>query len=515
MAIKKFNSVAGFTIGESGIVVVDDIGNVAAANLTVSGNTTIAGNLTVTGNLSYVESQVVYITDPIVEQGGGPGGAGLVVNDNKDRGTLYHYYDTVAAAEVGAFIGWDNSNSEFVLASNVGVADDVVSFNDLGNARLGNLITGSGAGGTISGANIVSANYLYGTLKTSAQPNITSVGTLTSLTTSGNVLAEGIRGNTGYFSGNLTVLGNLNAEVGGIIYANSSVIYGNVVTGEQALYVGVPGYTELPNTILQIGANIPGYAQVNFENVNPDGTADYILTADLGTDTSYYLDIGIAGSAYDNASPNNSLGTSLYPLDSYIYSQGLDGNVGGNLVLGTTIANTELKIIVGGVDNSNIVTSFSSTNVNVSANINATGNVTANYLIGDGSQISNIAGSSVVGGVAVLNVDTGLLSTNKIVSKDGSIPVSVDTLIDTFPLSVYRSAKYIIRASNDLGFESLEALLIHDDSDSYITIYGAISTLDEDIIVISTNVSGGNVNLYASGIAANTTINLVTTYIKD
>lgn len=279
MAIKKFNSVGGFTIGESGIVVVDDIGNVAAANLTVSGNTTIAGNLTVTGNLSYVETQVVYVTDPIVEQGGGIGGNALTLNDGKDRGTLLHYFDTTTSSELGAFIGWDNSNAEFVMASNVGITDDVVSYNEFGKVRVGN--------------------------------------------------------------------------------------------------------------------------------------------------------------------------------------------------------------------------------------------IAANYFIGDGSQLSNIAGSQVVGGVAVLNVDTGLLSTNKIVSKDGSIPVTVDTLIDTFALSVYRSAKYIIRASNDLGFESLEALLIHDDSDSYITIYGAISTMDEDIIVISTNVSGGNVNLYASGIAANTTINLVTTYIKD
>jgi hypothetical protein len=515
MAIKKFNSVGGFTIGENGIVVVDDIGNVAAANLTVSGNTTITGNLTVSGNVSYVETQVVYVTDPIVEQGGGPGGADLLLNDGKDRGTLYHYYDTTKSAELGAFIGWDNSNAEFTLASNVGISDDVVSINELGNVRVGNLVTGSGAGGTISGANIVSANYLYGTLKTSAQPNITSVGTLTSLTTSGNVLAEGIRGNTGYFSGNLTVLGNLNAEVGGIVYANSSVIYGNVVTGEQALYVGVPGYTPLPQTIVQIGANIVGYAQVNFENVNPAGTADYILTADLGTDTSYYLDMGIAGSAYDNASPNNSLGTSLFPLDSYIYAQGLDGNVGGNLVLGTTVANTELKLIVGGVSNSNIVATFSSTNVNVAANVHITGTTTANFFVGDGSGLTNIPGSSINGGVALSNVDTSLLSTSKIVSKDASLPVTVNTVIDSFHLATYRSAKYIIRASNDLGFESLEALLIHDGSDSYITIYGAISTISEDIIVISTGISGGNVELYASGIAANTMINLVTTYITD
>jgi hypothetical protein len=279
MAIKKFNSVGGFSIGNDGIIVIDDVGNVAAANLTVSGNTTIAGNLTVTGNLSYVETQVVYVTDPIVEQGGGISGAALTVNDGKDRGTLLHYYDTAQSAELGAFIGWDNSNTEFVLASNVGISDDVVSYNELGKVRVGN--------------------------------------------------------------------------------------------------------------------------------------------------------------------------------------------------------------------------------------------ITADFLFGDGSQISNISGSAVNGGVAVTNIDTSLLSTSKIVSKDASVPVTVDTIIDSFHLATYRTAKYTIRASNDLGYESLEALLIHDGTESYITIYGAISTMDEDIIVISSNVVGGNVNLYASGIAANTMINLVTTYITD
>ena len=45
-------------------------------------------------------------------------------------------------------------------------------------------------GSNISGANNISANTFTGTLTTNAQPNITSVGTLSSLTVSGHLIAN-------------------------------------------------------------------------------------------------------------------------------------------------------------------------------------------------------------------------------------------------------------------------------------------------------------------------------------
>jgi hypothetical protein len=59
-----------------------------------------------------------------------------------------------------------------------------------GNLTTNNIVTGGGLGGSITGANLLSANYVTGTLTTAAQPNITSVGTLTSLTVSGHMIAN-------------------------------------------------------------------------------------------------------------------------------------------------------------------------------------------------------------------------------------------------------------------------------------------------------------------------------------
>jgi hypothetical protein len=126
--------------------------------------------------------------------------------------------------------------------------------------------------------------------------------------------------------------------------------------------------TLLPNVIAQFTSNSTTYTQVNQQNINEFGTADFVLTADVGNDTDFYVDVGIINSQYDNQSPNNGLGTAAFPLDGYMYVQGSTINqIGGNLIIGTTStsAPTELRIIVGGVNNENVVARFTSTGLNV------------------------------------------------------------------------------------------------------------------------------------------------------
>jgi hypothetical protein len=130
--------------------------------------------------------------------------------------------------------------------------------------------------------------------------------------------------------------------------------------------------TLLPNVIAQFTSNSTTYTQVNQQNIDEHGTSDYVLTADVGTDTDFYVDVGIINSQYDNQSPNNSLGTSAFPLDGYLIVQGSTINqVGGNLIIGTTStsAPTELRIIVGGVFNENVVARFTSTGLNVAGHL--------------------------------------------------------------------------------------------------------------------------------------------------
>ena len=152
----------------------------ATSLLTLTGNAIITGNLIVSGATEYTNVTNIYVKDPIIEQGGGSNAAALSTNDGKDRGQLLHYYTSQA---VDAFMGWDNSNAEFAFGSNVSVSSEVVTFNSYGNVRA-NVYYGNGS--QLTGVAASSATSA-GTVTANAQPNITSVGILTSLSVSGNV----------------------------------------------------------------------------------------------------------------------------------------------------------------------------------------------------------------------------------------------------------------------------------------------------------------------------------------
>ena len=151
---------------------ITSVGNLSG--LTVSGNALITGNLVVDGNLVYVNVESLQIEDPVVDLGGGANGAPLTTNDGKDRGAVLHYYTT---SPVDAFMGWDNSNAEFAFGSNVTNTNDVMTFNQLGNVRAANFI------GNLIG--VASHATTANTVVDAAQPNVTSLGTLTGLNVNG------------------------------------------------------------------------------------------------------------------------------------------------------------------------------------------------------------------------------------------------------------------------------------------------------------------------------------------
>jgi hypothetical protein len=116
-----------------------------------------------------------------------------------------------------------------------------------------------------------------------------------------------------------------------------------------------------PGTIGQFASNNETYLQINLQNLNGNGSSDFVATADVGTDTHYYLDVGMLGSTYDNTDANNSLGSSSHPLDGYIYVQGGTDNRGGNLIFGTTKTGKTIRFLVGGVENDNVFATLSET----------------------------------------------------------------------------------------------------------------------------------------------------------
>ena len=148
--------------------------------------------------------------------------------------------------------------------------------------------------------------------------------------------------------------------------------------GFTAVFAGrAAGVAALPNTVIQSQAQVNDYAQNNFQNTS-DGvhaSTEWVATSPNGDDSNYYIDFGINGASWDGTAAN-SLYTNAGQRDGWLYVQG--GNAGGgNLILGTSLANTYTKIISGDASAGNTeVARFSSIEVKLSKQLTFSDNTT-------------------------------------------------------------------------------------------------------------------------------------------
>ena len=380
-------------------------------NLTVTGNVA-AGNV-LTNNLLYANGVAWDLQEPAGSN------TQVQFNNNNDFG----------------------ASSDFTFNNNTKVL--TVSGNILGSNIYANT-------GTIGAAS------LTGTLTTASQPNVTSLGTLTSLNVSGIITGANITANTGVFTGNgsgLTALNASNVSTGTLAQArlaNASVTLGSTALTLGSTITTVTGLVSVTSTTF-VGS-LTGAAT----------TAGTVTTAAQGNITS----VGTL----------TSLDVSGNITSGNVYAN--SGTIGASLLTGTLTTAAQPNI-----------TSFGTlTSLSVTGNISG-----SNILVSNGVQSNR-------GNVSIAQSGNG-----------------TTTIIDQFETTTYRTAKYIISAVGDDGFQSVETLLIHSGSDAFITIYGSIcSNNTADIVNITSGLSNvtGNITLYASTASANTKVKLMATYVN-
>ena len=347
-------------------------------SLSVSGDATVTGNFTVSGNTTYINVETFRVEDPIIELGGGVNGAALISNDGKDRGSILHYYTT---GVVDAFMGWDNSNGEFAFGSNVSVSSEVVTFNSFGNIRANNFLGTSTTAGSATTA---------GTVTTNAQPNITSVGTLSGLTVTGNITSGnaslGNLATASYFSGNGIFISNIaGANVSGTVAnatyatsAGSATTAGTVTTNAQ------PNITSIGTlSSLTVTANISS-GNANLGNL---ATASYFTGN--GSLLTYITGSNVIGNV------TSAVQSHYANIANSVAGSNVSGQVGNALVAGTVYTNAQPNITSVGT-----LSSLSVTGNITSGNIDSGNSAIANYFTGNGIYISNISGANVSGTVA-------------------------------------------------------------------------------------------------------------------
>jgi hypothetical protein len=383
---------------------------------------------------------------------------------------------TGAIAVIGNAAGIFNSG---IVDINLGLVANVVVGSNVGNVTIqGNLIANNNV--TVTGN--VSGNLLTGTLTTAAQPNITSTGTLTSLSVTGNLT-----------SGNLSTTGNVDS---GNLNGSFLSITGNINSGNIST-TGNVNSGNVNSSFLSITGNI------NSGNISASGNID------SGNLNGSFLSItGNINSGNLSASGNISSGNlsaSFLSISGNINSGNLStsGNVdSGNL-------NSSFLSITGNINSGNLSASGNISSGNISSgNISITGNISSGNLSTSGNiNSANLIISNTIDAVNIKVTD--------LYSKRTSIPITTNTLIDIFPVNQFRSAKYTMRAGDGTDYQALEVLLVHNNINSIITVYGSLSTSSTDLVAFDTDISAGNVNVYATAVGANTNLNLMGTYVPD
>ena len=337
-----------------------------------------------------------------------------------------------------------------VISANTFIASSNVT---AGNANLGNLAIAnffSGAGNNlsnISAGNVtgqVGNSLVSGTVYTNAQPNITSVGSLTGLTvsnasgvvdftTTSNVTLGAVAnlhisgGTNGYVlqtdgAGTLSWVVQSAGSISNIANGNSNV---NIPAANGNVNITAVGNTSL--VVTGTGANISGTLNVtgnltagnlissgtggNITNANVISANTFIALTSANFVSASNVDLGAVGNIKITG------GTNAYVLStdgtgnlSWVVQSG--GGGGANISNGNSNVNIPTangNINFSAIGNANVVV-ITGTGANIEGTANITGNlsagnaslgnlVTANFFSGAGNNLSNISASNVTGQV--------------------------------------------------------------------------------------------------------------------
>jgi hypothetical protein len=233
--------------------------------------------------------------------------------------------------------------------------------NLVGNANVGNI------GGTIG-----VFTTLVGSLTTAAQPNITSVGTLTSLAVTGNVLAANFVGVLANGNSNVRIpASNGNVNISAI--GNANVV---VITGTGANIAGTLAATGNANLQNLGTAQVLATANVTAPQLISNiatGTAPFIVTS---TTQVANLSVATAGSA-TTASTAGTVTTAAQPNITSVGTL-TSLTVTGNIIGGNVYANT------GTVGAGNVLTTTLTTGANTTA-----GSIIGNWTLTAGSRLQS------------------------------------------------------------------------------------------------------------------------------
>ena len=383
-----------------------------AANVMVVGkqSTDITGNLTVSGNVT----------------------GGYILGNGKFLSGLPETYSNANVANYLPVYSGNISGGNLNLVGNVSGAYILGNGKFLSglpetysNANVANYLpvyTGNITGGNIDG-------LFVGTISTGSQANIVQLGTLTSLTVSGNADVGNVNASAVNATGNATV-GNLSANaqitatgnvsagnlvsLGAIAATSTITATGNITGGN----VTTAGKVTATGNITTLGYFVGNFAGNITGNLSVPGLTTYILYNQAGNagavpeftfdpTVNLFTVLGnaniqnniIAGSVTSNTSINTVTVTATGNISGgNLFSSGVVAATGN--VSGGNMRSDGLIYATGNLRGANIISA---------GKIDSTGNVTAPYFFGNGSQLTGVTAGAAGSNTQIQYNTNGLI----------------------------------------------------------------------------------------------------------
>ena len=163
----------------------------------------------------------------------------------------------------------------------------------------------------------------------------------------------------------------------------------------------------------------------------------------------------------------------------------------------TTLTVTQALTLEGiTIDDNTVKTNSSNANLELSGN--GSGGVTISgftFPTSDGSTNQFLK----TDGAGTLSFATAgaTLNHSDLVDATATVATSATTVLNTFAVDTFRSAKYFIQITDATNsrFEVVEANVTHDGSDAYVTAFGSTTDHTGPLTTFTADVSGGNARL--------------------
>ena len=261
---------------------------------------------------------------------------------------------------------------------------------------------------------VLSSTELASSVTTAS--GITSVGTLEQLVVSANTSTDAVR-ITQLGTGSALVVEDEASPDGTafIIASDGSIGIGTTIPAYKLTITNnaLPTYN-LTHAIADFTGNVDGYTQLNIRNSfsGASSSSDLIATADTGSDTTNFIDLGINNSAFSSGS-----WTVNGALDGYLYTSNGSLSIGiatnntakylSFFVGGSLVSNEQLRINQTGVG---IGTTNPTSKLHVNGSVRVSGIITAAGFVGSNLSVSGITtiGSGNTG--VVINGSTGIIT---------------------------------------------------------------------------------------------------------